>query len=104
MEKKIGTIEVVTFRAKPTFSQEEVAMSLANLTHVVEGFDGFIRRQLSKHDDGTWMDLVYWESKTHALQAAAQVMKMPEAAEAFKVIDESTVQMNHFETVSISTN
>lgn len=96
MEKRIGAIEVVLFKTKPGYTQDQAQEALESLNRHVVKFDGFISRKLSVDEQGNWMDLVYWESKGLALKAAEEIMKVPEAAQVFEVIDDSTIQMYHF--------
>ncbi len=97
MEQKFGTIEVVFFATKDGLLESEVIKALTSLNHCVEGFEGFIGRKLSKNDDGQWMDMVYWTNKESAITAAEKIMQNPEALKAFEVIDESTMQMHHYD-------
>ncbi len=89
-------IEVVIFRAKTQYTDEQVTEALELINPVLQDFPGFISRQLSKSEDGQWMDLVRWESLALAQQAATKIMQQEVAGEAFKVIEESSMQLYHF--------
>jgi len=89
-------IEMVIFKTKTPFSDEQVVEALSSIDPVLQTYEGFISRQISKNMDGHWMDLVYWENLELAHKAAAQVMKDDKAAGAFSVIDENSMQMYHF--------
>lgn len=93
-------IEVVIFRAKTQYTDEQVTEALELVNPVLQDFSGFISRQLSKSEDGQWMDLVHWESLALAQQAATKIMQQEIAGEAFKVIEESSMQLYHFLAVS----
>ncbi len=97
MDKEIGAIEVVIFKTKEGYSQGQAQAALERLNDLVKGYDGFISRKLSVDENGNWMDLVYWESQDLAVKAAEEVMKVPEAAEIFQVIEETSMQMHHFQ-------
>lgn len=99
MEQKIGAIEIVKFRLKSGIGDEEGRTKLLQLNQCVEAFDGFIERKLSRTEEGEWLDIVYWTSKKAALAAAEQVAKDPKALQAFAVIDESTMSMNHYDLI-----
>lgn len=94
------TYEVVLFKANTGVSREDVIAAVAKTQPIIEGFDGFIARQLLEGEDGQWMDLVQWQSVAQAKAAAAQAQENPDLAEAFAVIDFSTMQMLHLEDVS----
>ena len=93
------TVEVVTFRLKPGITPEEGQKKLLLLNEHVKHFKGFIERNLTVSEDGEWVDIVYWASLPHALNAAEQVAKNPEALASFSVIDESTMAMHHYTLV-----
>ncbi len=100
MEEDVGAIEVVIFKTKPGISQEQARKALESLNDHVKKFDGFMGRKISVDENGHWMDLVYWESKSVALKASEEIMKVPAAIQAFEVIDESTMQLFHFDPLS----
>ena len=96
METSRETLEIVTFKIKPGISEKEAQAKLLALDACVSTFDGFIDRQLSQNGDGVWIDIVRWTDKASALKAAEKVMNLPEALDSYSVIDEPTIQMNHF--------
>ena len=104
MEQTVKTVEIVKFKLKAGISAEEGKEKLLKLNQCVQAFDGFIERKLTKNEDGEWLDIVYWTSKEAALNAAEQVAKDPKALEAFAVIDESTIVMNHFDLIDKFSN
>ena len=98
-EQNDVTVEVVTFRLKPGITPEEGQKKLLQLNEHVMHFEGFIERNLTVSEDGEWADIVHWTSLSHALNAAEQVAKNPEALAFFSVIDESTIAMHHYSLV-----
>ena len=100
MERKIGEIEVVIFNTKPGYTQEEARAALESLNDCVLKFEGFIERKLAINEKGQWIDIVYWQSREHALAAAEGIMTDPNALKAFEVIEEEKMQMLHFTPVS----
>ncbi len=97
MDQKIGIIEIVRFKVKPGISEKEAREKLLMLDECVATFDGFIERKLSLNENDEWIDIVYWIDKSSAIKAAEEVMKIPKALEAFSIIDERTMQMDHFD-------
>lgn len=97
MDQKIGTIEIVRFKVKQGISEKEAREKLLMLDECVATFDGFIERKLSLNENDEWIDIVYWKDKASAIKASEEVMKIPKALEAFSIIDESTMQMGHFD-------
>jgi heme-degrading monooxygenase HmoA len=66
MAPQAGAIEVVLFKTKPQFTDEQVSQMLTSLNPILEHLPGFISRQLSKDESGQWLDLVYWKSMEQA--------------------------------------
>ncbi|WP_051208175.1 hypothetical protein [Saccharospirillum impatiens] len=66
-------------------------------THIRQ-LPGFVDRHFGTGDNDTFIDLVHWQDMAAAKAAAAAVMQMPEFGAFFALIDETTVQMMHFNT------
>ena len=97
MEKKIGTIEMVKFQLKSGISSEEGRRQLEKLTACASKFPDFLGRNLSQDQQTkTWLDLVYWETLENAQFAAQEIMKDPSALAIFGVIDDASIQMQHW--------
>ena len=61
---------------------------------------GFVGRELLKSDDGTWLDIVRFETMADAQAAFAGFVGNP-STQAFEgVIDPATAQMRHFEVAA----
>jgi hypothetical protein len=93
-------VETSQFRAKPGVSDAQL---LAASQLAYEGFlsrcKGLVGRELLKADDGTWFDIVRFETMTDAT-AAMEGFLGRSSTKAFEdAIDPATVQMRHFEVV-----
>lgn len=64
------------------------------LTALKARFPGVVRAQLTKLDDGSWLDVLTWTSKEEAAKAAREAFEIPECAAWFAHIDE-VKEMNH---------
>lgn len=91
------TLEVVLFRAKMGVSDEQVLHGSAQIQHWLEGAAGYVKREVSKGDDGQWVDIVHWRSLVDAQQAAQQLMADPAAADLMSFIDPESITMLHVE-------
>lgn len=88
--------EVALFQTQPGISDAEALRLLELLTPIVSQFPGFVSRRISRNEQGLWLDFLEWETMEQARSASATILKMPAAAEAFQIIDMSTLQMFHF--------
>jgi len=93
------TLEIVTFRLKPG-TEAGFATNNEVITDWLARQPGFLRRHLGKRDDGTWVDVVRWQSMEQALAAADRIMAEIGDSEAMRAIDPATVDMRHAEVVS----
>lgn len=91
------TLEVVLFRAKAGVSDAQVLHSSAQIQRWLENAQGYLKREVSKGDDGQWVDIVHWRSLAEAQQAAQQLMADPAAADLMSFIDPENVTLLHVE-------
>jgi hypothetical protein len=52
-------------------------------------FPGLISSWLTRREDGSWLDVILWESRKAARNSAEHVTEIPEAVAWFAHIDES---------------
>jgi len=52
-------------------------------------FPGALAAWLTKHDDGTWLDVILWRSRDEAEDAAKRIDSVPEAQSWFRHISQS---------------
>ncbi|MBI5932044.1 MAG: hypothetical protein HY862_22240 [Chloroflexi bacterium] len=92
-------IELVLFRTKPGVDEQ----AMIEATHMIQAWlaeqPGYIRRELLMTNEGQWADVVYWNSHEEAMAAGAKFMSLPEAGSLGNVMDETTIQMFHFQQV-----
>jgi len=65
---------------------DERAVMIAALR---QAFPGLVSSWLTRRDDGSWLDVILWESRDKADHAAAHAGEVPEAATWFTHIAES---------------
>jgi hypothetical protein len=87
--------EIVSFRLLPD-TDETAFLAAARATGApVSARPGFLRRSLSRGDDGLWTDYVEWRDLASAQAAAEAVVSLPEFAAFVAAIDPSEVTMRH---------
>ena len=90
------TLEIVTFRLKPGTEAGFVANN-GIMTDWVARQPGFLSRQLGRREDGTWVDIVRWQSMEQARAAADRIMAEIGGSDAVQAIDLASVDMSHAE-------
>lgn len=66
----------------------------------IRALDGFIRRETFKAEDGQWVDVVHWHSMDDAHNALEIFANNPDVQPLASMIDESSINMMHFELVT----
>lgn len=89
------TAEIVTFRARPGISPQDMRMRAEALGPWLAACPGFLSRHLSLADDGTWTDHVIWAQADQAKSAGDKIMAEPSAASFIATIDGASVTMSH---------
>jgi len=92
-------IEIVVFRAKPGVSPQAIREAALSAQACIEGLDGYVQRHFGSNAQGQYVDVVYWQSMAHAQVAAQAVMALSPCQHFFSLIDESSLQMMHFDQV-----
>ncbi|MBZ9737234.1 antibiotic biosynthesis monooxygenase [Mesorhizobium sp. CA18] len=88
------TLEIVTFRLKPGAEAGFVA-SNGVITDWLARQPGFLGRHLGRREDGSWVDVVRWQSMEQAQAAADRIMPEIGGSEAVQAIEPASVAMNH---------
>ncbi|MBQ4819442.1 hypothetical protein [Aquimarina sp. MMG016] len=96
MKNESSVVEVVLFDINQGYSKEEATQALKSLNEVIKLYYGFIERTTAFNEAGKYIDIIYWKNMKSAKEAAKDMVKNPEAQEAFKVIKPESIQMFHF--------
>ncbi|MBL9046839.1 MAG: hypothetical protein JNK34_05925 [Tabrizicola sp.] len=89
------TIEHVTFRLAPGTTREAFLAEARRGEALVRRQSGFRARMLTEGSDGTWSDIVTWDSHAQATTAAETLMADPEFLAFCSLIDAGSVKMTH---------
>lgn len=88
-------MELVTFKLNAPFTPAAFVQASEQVNLWVRTQHGFQSRTLSCSEDGTWFDVVFWDSAQSAHAAAAKVMTELAQSDFMRMIDGSSVQMQH---------
>ncbi|MDX8445789.1 antibiotic biosynthesis monooxygenase family protein [Mesorhizobium captivum] len=94
------TLEIVSFRLKPEAAADFVAQN-GVVTDWLARQSGFLSRHLGERDDGSWVDVVRWQSLEQAQAAAQRIMAEIGDCEAMRAIEPASVEMGHA-TIALS--
>jgi hypothetical protein len=90
-----AVVEIAEFRLASGAIEAEFLKSSAGLDGFLRDSDGFVSRQLVRHDDGKFADLVTWARLESAHAAMTRAEKDPRAQAYFGFIAMETVSMRH---------
>ena len=94
-EQQVGVIEIVQFRLAEGVSDADFKAAAASTMPFLCGTDGFIRRTLSRGDDGLWIDHVEWADVNIAQAAAAAAMENETMLPFMMAIDPASISLNY---------
>lgn len=96
-------IETVTFKLSPD-ADPKAFVTAAEVTGAwIKAQPCFVRRRLSRAEDGTWIEHVEWADMETSKAAAARIGEEPGDADFLKAIDGPSVSMMH-SALEISVN
>ena len=87
-------IELVTFRT-PTMEADRFVAANGEINDWLKRQPGFINRRLGVREDGTWVDILFWEDGRTASEAAAKLVAELGQCAAMAAIDPASIDMSH---------
>lgn len=93
----IKTVEAVTYKlVDGTFPSAFVAAN-GKVNEWMRKQPGFLKRELSRLEDDSWLDIVHWESAAEAKQAGEKFMTELSDCECMSMIAPDSTRMSHGE-------
>lgn len=99
LKGKVNAIELVLFKKKDEYTNEQVIQAANGMNAVMENYDGYVSRKLAVTEDGQWMDLVYWIDLENAKKASKNILENKLGETYFKMIDDTTMDFIHLDVV-----
>lgn len=90
------TIELVTFRlARGRADGQAFVDANASVNDWLKRQPGFVSRHLAERDDGSYLDIVFWQTHADALAASNKMVEEMAQSEAMTMIDPMGLDMSH---------
>lgn len=90
-------VELVQFKLQPGVSDADfIAAADQAQTGFLQHFAGFIKRELWKQDDETWVDLVYWATSEAAQESMKQFLTHPGTQRFMSMILPDSATASHY--------
>ena len=93
-------IEMVTFKTTDNTPEQEFLAASEELQQWATDQAGFQKRWLVRKDNGDWTDIVLWQDKQSALDAAEKFMGSPLTSKFMSFVVPESVVMEHTEVIS----
>lgn len=94
---KTTVVEIVHFKFQDQVHQAKAEEALKQLSKFAKEQEGFIKRTVVRHEDGSYTDLVWWESLDEAQAAAKKAETSPDCAPVFGLMDYNSIDLKHAE-------
>ena len=94
---KTNILEVVLFKAKAETNANALKKAAKAVNQFLGEQPGYQGRDLAVSEDGQWADIVRWDNMENAHAAQEAAMQSETCLPYFGMIDETTMQMHHFE-------
>ncbi len=89
-----ATLELVTFRLARGSGRDFIDAN-AMVNDWLRRQPGFVARHLAERDDGSFIDIVFWQDRDAALAASGKMMEEMAQSEAMTMIDPMGLEMSH---------
>ena len=82
------TVEWAAFQLKKDVSEQALLQASGELQqNFLQKQPGFIRRELLKKSEGSYVDILWWKTRKYAEQASDKVMQHPACLGYFQLMD-----------------
>ncbi|HEX2195579.1 MAG TPA: hypothetical protein VHJ76_01530 [Actinomycetota bacterium] len=95
MAETNAVVELAIFKTTEGVTREQLLDTVDAVSEWAKRQPGFLSRDLTCSEDGTWIDVVWWESLDAAHAAAEAAMTSESCAPMFALIDLEDTQMIH---------
>lgn len=90
-----NTIEIVLFELAEGVAENDFLNAVAAMQDDLNQMSGYIDRELSRDENGRWVDVLHWGSLEEATAAAEAIMSWPSGQTFGSMIDPESIQMLH---------
>ncbi len=85
--------EILTWKSKVGVSDEEMIQAVDSMVGDLKELNGFLNQTLYKEDDGTWIDVYYWQTEKNAHDSNEAMADKQSFKKLMSIIEPSTVTM-----------
>lgn len=93
--------DIISYELADSISEEhllKIAKQIVN--DWMKKQPGFIKWEIHSNSDGTYSDIVYWESKTDAKNAEKEMVNIPNAADWYSCYRQGSISSKNLSLVA----
>ena len=91
------TLEIVEFKLNDGVTVEDFLQEVEKSNSFVSSLKGFIKRHIAQDEHGLWVDVVEWQGRPSAMDAAKHFEQASEVKNFMMKINHATIRMRYFE-------
>jgi len=95
-----NVVEIVNFKLSSGFTAQDFLSSNEQMALFLKDQKGLLYRSLCEKDDGSYVDIVYWENMALAKQAQQAFFESALCQEFAQCIDKESVQLEHVSVIA----
>jgi len=100
----VPVIEIVSWKAKPGVTDEEMQVALAAMVPDLKALPGFLYQSAGKDSQGRWVDVYYWGSVKDAHASNELMADKASLTTLLALIEMDTICMEVIEPVQVSSD
>lgn len=95
-----NVVEIVNFKLASGVTSQDFLSSNEQMALFLKEQEGMLYRSLCEKEDGSYIDIVYWDNMALAKQAQQAFYSSPLCQRFAQYIDKETVKLDHIKVVS----
>lgn len=92
---KAATVEYLHFELIEGANPDDFLRETLAVDSILEGYDGFVARHLARNDDGSWVEVVYWETLEDGEAALPRFVEDPRTKGFLALVDGDTLSVTY---------
>ena len=85
--------EILTWKSKSGVSDEEMVRAVDGMVEDLRSLNGFLNQTLYKEEDGTWIDVYYWQTEKDAHDSNDAMAAKESFKKLMSIIEPNTVTL-----------
>ena len=93
MSSTSSVFEILTWKSKGGISDKEMVQAVDGMVEDLKKLNGFLNQTLYKEEDGTWIDIYYWQTEKDAHDSNGAMADKESFKKLMSIIEPDTVTL-----------